>query len=73
MIVFERSDSIEEYSLREYKRRIIYKTCSNCLYYNTTYKRCKCDNSDIIGSTHITTNCKNYQINPKYLKYRNED
>lgn len=71
MIISETSDYIEEYSLNTQSKRRIYKTCSNCLYYNTTYKRCKCDNSDIIGSTHTVTNCKSYQINPKYLKYRN--
>lgn len=47
------------------------KCCSSCNYYNRTYKLCKVDNSQIIGNTYITTLCKQYDINSKYLPINN--
>lgn len=40
----------------------IKKCCSNCLYYQRTYKKCKMDQSNIIGNTYTETTCKYFNL-----------
>lgn len=44
----------------------IKKCCSNCLYYQRTYKMCKCDQSNIVGNTYTETTCKYFNL--RYFK-----